>query len=55
MLIVYSAKEFMSGKTVIVQDANDAWLEQNLSIASIPMNIANELMEFDRNITAANQ
>lgn len=54
MLIVYSAKEFMSDKTVIVQDANDAWLEQNLSIASIPMNIANELMEFDRGITAAN-
>lgn len=54
MLIVYSAKEFMSGKTVVVQDVNNAWLEQNLSIVSIPMNIANELMEFDRSVTAAN-
>jgi hypothetical protein len=55
MSIVFSAKEFMSDKTVVIQQSNDAWLEQNLSISSIPMNIANELMEFARGIEAANQ
>lgn len=55
MLIVFSAREFMSDKTVVIQQSNDAWASQYLSIVSIPMNIANELMNFARGIEAANQ
>jgi hypothetical protein len=55
MSIVFSVKEFMSDKTVVIQQSNDAWVSQKLSIVSIPMNIANELMNFAAGIEAANQ